>query len=47
MNILGIQWGDTASVCLVKDGKIIAASSEERYSRKKNDMQFPIKLFRH
>ena len=42
MNILGIQWGDTASACLVKDGKIIAASSEERYSRKKNDMQFPI-----
>jgi len=30
MNILGIQWGDTASACLVKNGKLVAASSEER-----------------
>ena len=43
MNILGIQWGDTGSACLVKNGKLVAASSEERYSRRKNDMCFPIK----
>ena len=43
MNILGIQWGDTASACLVKNGKLVAASSEERYSRRKNDMRFPVK----
>jgi len=43
MKILGIQWGDTSSACLVKDGKVISATSEERYSRRKNDMQFPQK----
>ena len=42
-NILGIQWGDTATVSAMKDGKVVAAIAEERFSRKKNDMSFPLK----
>lgn len=44
MNILGIScfYHDSAA-CLVKDGKIIAAAQEERFSRKKHDSNFPIK----
>ncbi len=30
-----------SSACLIKDGKIIAAAQEERFSRKKNDANFP------
>jgi len=43
MNILGIScfYHDSAA-CLVKDGKIIAAASEERFNRQKNSSNFPI-----
>ena len=42
MNILGISafYHDSAA-CLVRDGKIIAAAQEERFSRKKHDHRFP------
>ena len=42
MNILGISafYHDSAA-CLVKDGDIIAASQEERFTRKKHDLAFP------
>ena len=42
MNILGISafYHDSAA-CLVKDGKIIAAAQEERFTRKKHDAAFP------
>lgn len=42
MNILGISayYHDSAA-CLVRDGKIIAAAQEERFSRKKHDSRFP------
>ena len=42
MYILGISafYHDSAA-CLIKDGKIIAAAQEERFTRKKHDMQFP------
>jgi len=42
MNILGISafYHDSAA-CLVKDGEIIAAVQEERFSRKKHDFSFP------
>lgn len=44
MNILGIScfYHDSA-VCLVRDGKIVAAAQEERFSRKKHDENFPKK----
>ena len=42
MNILGISafYHDSAA-CLVKDGEIIAAAQEERFTRKKHDFSFP------
>ena len=42
MYILGISafYHDSAA-CLIKDGKIIAAAQEERFTRKKHDQGFP------
>ncbi len=42
MNILGISafYHDSAA-CLVRDGKIISAVQEERFTRKKHDSSFP------
>ena len=43
MNILGIScfYHDSAS-CLLRDGHILAAAQEERFSRKKHDPRFPV-----
>ena len=43
MNILGISafYHDSAAA-LVRDGEIIAAAQEERFSRKKHDSRFPV-----
>ena len=43
MNILGISafYHDSAA-CLVRDGKIISAAQEERFTRKKHDSAFPV-----
>ena len=42
MHILGISafYHDSAA-CLVRDGEIIAAAQEERFTRKKHDPGFP------
>src|SRR5512139_1554357 len=42
MNILGIScfYHDSAA-CLVRDGEIVAAVQEERFTRKKHDPRFP------
>ncbi len=42
MNILGISafYHDSAA-CLVRDGEIVAAAQEERFTRKKHDFNFP------
>ena len=42
MKILGISafYHDSAA-CLVRDGEIIAAAQEERFTRKKHDAAFP------
>ncbi len=44
MNILGISafYHDSAA-CLVRDGEIVAAAQEERFTRKKHDHRFPVK----
>ena len=44
MNILGISafYHDSAA-CLVRDGEIVAAAQEERFTRKKHDYRFPQK----
>src|ERR687885_617718 len=43
MNILGISayYHDSAAA-LIKDGEIVAAAQEERFSRKKHDSRFPV-----
>ncbi len=48
MNILGISayYHDSAA-CLVKDGQIIAAAQEERFTRKKHDASFPVNAVRY
>jgi carbamoyltransferase len=42
MDIIGIScfYHDSAA-CFVRDGKIIAAVQEERFTRKKHDPRFP------
>lgn len=40
-NYLGVTWGHPSGAALVSDGVVLAATSEERFSRKKNDMSFP------
>jgi carbamoyltransferase len=42
MNILGISafYHDSAA-CLVRDGEVVAAAQEERFTRKKHDAAFP------
>ncbi|MBI4224098.1 MAG: hypothetical protein HY609_04135, partial [Deltaproteobacteria bacterium] len=42
MNILGISafYHDSAA-CLVRDGEIVCAAQEERFTRKKHDAAFP------
>jgi carbamoyltransferase len=42
VNILGVSafYHDSAA-CLVRDGKIVAAAQEERFTRKKHDAAFP------
>jgi carbamoyltransferase len=42
MNILGIScfYHDSAA-CFIRDGKILAAAQEERFTRKKHDPRFP------
>ncbi|PKN05903.1 MAG: hypothetical protein CVU72_07200, partial [Deltaproteobacteria bacterium HGW-Deltaproteobacteria-7] len=48
MNILGISafYHDSAA-CLVRDGEIIAAAQEERFTRKKHDSSFPLKAINY
>ena len=42
MHILGIStfYHDSAA-CLLRDGQIVAAAQEERFSRRKHDFAFP------
>src|SRR5437764_15430939 len=42
MNVLGVSafYHDSAA-CLVRDGMIVAAAQEERFTRKKHDDRFP------
>ncbi len=48
MNILGVacHYHDAAA-CLIKDGQVVAAVQEERFSRKKNTSAFPINAINH
>ncbi|HXI04369.1 MAG TPA: carbamoyltransferase [Candidatus Saccharimonadales bacterium] len=48
MNILGVSayYHDSAA-CLMRDGRVIAAASEERFTRKKHDHSFPVNAVRY
>ena len=48
MNILGISafYHDSAAA-LVRDGRIVAAAQEERFTRKKHDAGFPVQAVRY
>ena len=47
MLILGINDTHDASACLIKNGKLLIALSEERLSRVKNTGSLPIKSINH
>ena len=40
---LGVCNGETASACLFEKGILVAAASEERFTRKKYDKSFPVR----
>ncbi len=48
MDILGISayYHDSAA-CLVRDGRIVAAAQEERFTRKKHDADFPVNAIKY
>ena len=47
-NILGVSayYHDSAA-CLIRDGHIVAAAQEERFTRKKFDARFPVSAIRY
>jgi carbamoyltransferase len=47
MVILGIHCGHNSSVALMKDGRIVGAVQEERFTRRKNQVAFPAQSIRH
>ena len=48
MYILGINaYHADSSAALIKDGEIIAAAQEERFSRKKHDERFPVQAIKY
>lgn len=47
MLILGIHDGHNATAAVIKDGKIIACISEERFSRTKNEAGYPLRAVNH
>ncbi len=47
MNILGISaFYHESTCCLLADGRVVAAASEERFSRRKHDPRLPVAAFR-
>lgn len=47
MHILGIScFYHDAAACLVRDGEVVAAAEEERFSRMKHDARFPLRAAR-
>ncbi len=46
MDILGISFGVDTSACLLRDGRVVAAALEERFSRIKHDRSWPAQAIR-
>ena len=48
MYVLGVScFYHDSSACILKDGEIIAAAAEERFTRIKHDIEFPINAIRY
>ena len=48
MNIVGVSaFNHDSSVCLLKNGRLIAAASEERFTRIKHDHRLPVESFKY
>ena len=48
MYVLGIScYYHDSSATLIKDGKVVAAAEEERFTRKKHDTSFPINAIKY
>jgi carbamoyltransferase len=48
MYVLGIScFYHDAAACLLRDGEVVAAVSEERFTRKKHDSEFPVHAIRY
>lgn len=48
MNIIGLSaFYHDSSCCLLRNGKLIAAAAEERFSRLKHDARLPVQAFRY
>ena len=48
VNVLGISaYYHDSSCCLLKDGKLVAAASEERFTRRKHDPDLPVQAFKY
>lgn len=47
MNVIGISaFYHESTCCLLRDGQLVAAASEERFSRRKHDPRTPVEAFR-
>ena len=46
VHVLGIHDGHNCGATLVSDGKVVASVSEERLTRRKNEVGFPEKVDR-
>lgn len=48
MNIIGLSaFYHDSSCCLLRNGKVVAAAAEERFSRIKHDARLPVQAFRY
>jgi carbamoyltransferase len=47
MTILGINCGHDASICLIQNGVVICAIEEEKISRQKSEIGFPLKALQY
>ena len=47
MNIIGIQWGDSGTCAAIKDNEVLCSIAEERFTKKKNDMSFPLNSLKY
>lgn len=47
MNVLGINDGHLSTACLLVDGKVVACVSEEKFTKVKNQLGFPVQSIKY